>query len=423
MSEPTPIKPHVLVLGGGFAGLEATFNLRARLGRHVDLTLVSDSTAFKFKPNTIYIPFGKEPERYVVDLMPAMERRSVRFVHGRAFAIDPEAKRVTTDREVLGYDYLVVATGATMRAEEVPGLAEHGNTIWTPEEMLRLRERFEQVVAAARSGTRQRVVFMVPPQNKCAGPLYEMVMMLDTWLRRREVRDAVEITYATYESHYIQAFGPRLHEVVVREFDRRGITGHVATRVSEVTASRVHFSDGLVLDFDLLVSFPPYVAATRFDGLPADDRGFLGTVATTRQVIDSPDIYAVGDAGDFPVKQAFLALLQADTAAEHIAQRIQGAHPDARFEPVSMCIMEQFDTATFAQVPLMTTGDPAMPVKVRDDRPELYKVGTNEIWRLGKKMLGTVLPARFKAGLPFHAGATWAAMAAGLDVMAHVFAD
>jgi hypothetical protein len=57
------------------------------------------------------------------------------------------------------------------------------------------------------------------------------------------------------------------------------------------------------------------------------------------------------------------------------------------------------------------------------DRQDLYKVGTDEIWRVGKKLLGTVLPARFRAGLPFHAGATWRAMAVGLDAMAAVFAD
>jgi sulfide:quinone oxidoreductase len=55
----------VVVLGGGFGGLEAAFYLRHRLGDRVDLTLVSDQDHFLFKPNTIYIPFGEgsgEPE-------------------------------------------------------------------------------------------------------------------------------------------------------------------------------------------------------------------------------------------------------------------------------------------------------------------------------------------------------------------------
>ena len=70
------------------------------------------------------------------------------------------------------------------------------------------------------------------------------------------------------------------------------------------------------------------------------------------------DVYAPGDAGDFPVKQAFLAFLQADAVADHIAATSTGAPFAQPFDPVSMCVMEMFDTATFAQVPLEMTGDP-----------------------------------------------------------------
>ena len=60
----------------------------------------------------------------------------------------------------------------------------------------------------------------MPPNNKCAGPLYEIVFMLETWLRREGMRERVKITYSTFEQSFIQAFGPRLHEVVVAEFAR-----------------------------------------------------------------------------------------------------------------------------------------------------------------------------------------------------------
>ena len=130
-----------------------------------------------------------------------------------------------------------------------------------------------------------------------------------------------------------------------------------------------------------------------------------------------PDIYAPGDAGDFPVKQAFLAFLQADTVAEHIAAAA-GAHAfDKPFDPVSMCIMEMFDKATFAQVPLQLTDDPARPVTVRPDADGDYKVGTGTVWRLGKKMLGATVPMRFHAGEPFHAGLGWQMMEVGLKGM------
>jgi NADH dehydrogenase FAD-containing subunit len=422
MNDPHAL-PKVVVLGSGFGGLETTFYLRKRLGKRAQITVVSNADKFLFKPNTIYMPFGKPLDELTFELAPVFERRHIRFVKGEAYAIDPGAKTVSTSDGVVPYDQLVVATGAAMRPEEIPGLAEHANTIWSPAEMSRLGGSLRALVERAKAGAKARVVFLVPPNNKCSGPLYELVLMTDTWLRRQGVREQIEMRYATYEAHFIQAFGPRLHEVITGEFTRRGIVGTNLAVVKAVEPGRVVFTNGTSELFDLLVSFPPYVAAQRYDALPSDDRGFLHTDVRTRQVQDFPDVYAVGDTADFPVKQAFLALLQADAVGEHIAERVLGEEPTAAFDPVSMCIMEQFDKATFAQVPLRLTGDPSLPVAVRDEVPEMYRVGSGAIWRMGKKMLGGAIPHRFAAGLPFHAGTTWAVMEAGLKVMTAAFTD
>ncbi len=246
--------------------------------------------------------------------------------------------------------------------------------------------------------------------------------MLDTWLHRNRGRGAVDIAWSTYEASFIQAFGPRLHDVVVGEFARRGITGYPGYVVDRVEPGEVVYRNGESLPYDLLVSFPPYVAATPFAGLPQDERGFLRTDPLTRQVIGHPNIYAVGDAGDFPVKQAFLAFLQSDVAAEHVAAQVRGVPSAATFDPVSMCVMEEFDTATFAQVPLRLTGRSDRPIEVRPDANRLYRVGSSPAWRLGKKLLGVYLPWRFRAGNPFHAGWPWKGMELGLKLMSEVLA-
>ncbi len=415
-------QPRIVILGGGFGGLEAAFYLRMRLRDRADITLVSNQDHFLFKPNTIYIPFGLEPERLMIPLAEPARRQDIRWVQASVREIDPHRQKVQADGQILPYDYLVIATGAGMRAEEIPGLAEHAYTIWTPQEMLQLRTGIQKLVEKAREGQTQEVLFVVPPNNKCSGPLYEIVFMLDTWLRKQGVRSRVSITYTTYEKSFIQAFGPRLHKVVTEEFERRGIVGQTEYVVERVEPGRVFYRNGEVLPYDLLISFPPYVAAASFPNLPTDDRGFIQTDLGTRQVVGHPNIYAVGDAADFPVKQAFLALLQGDTAADQIASRIMGEEPRLQFEPTSMCVMEQFDTATFAQVPLRVTGRPDLPIEVREEAIHLYKVGSSPLWRLGKALLGLYLPWRFRNGKPFHAGLPWEGMELGLKVMSAVLA-
>ena len=414
--------PKVVVLGGGFAGLESAYYLKWRLKNKVDITIVSDRPNFLFKPNTIYIPFGMEPEKLMFPLDKTAAKAGVKFKLARAEEIDPTSKIVRTSEGDISYDFLVVATGAKMRPEEIPGMQENAQTIFTPAEMLKLRAAYNALLENAKAGQQQTVRFLVPPNNKCSGPLYEMVFMLDTWLRRNKVRDRVAINYATFEKGYIQAFGPRLNVHVEEEFAKRGIHGDKEHVIASIAADHARFTNGAELPHDLLVSFPPYAAATPFAGLPMDDRGFIATEMASRQVVGFPDIYAAGDTGDFPVKQAFLAFLQGDAVAESLASRILGNKAAIGFEPMSMCVMEQLDRATFAQVPLRLTGNPALPVEVPQEAYGDYKMGNSSIWRLGKKMLGFYLPWRFRNGKPFHAGLPWKGMELGLKAMSGVLA-
>jgi NADH dehydrogenase FAD-containing subunit len=95
---------------------------------------------------------------------------------------------------------------------------------------------------------------------------------------------------------------------VSEEFEQRGIQGYTEYVVKRVEKDEVVYCNGKRFPYDLLISFPPYVASTPFPGLPTDERGFIQTDLSTRQVVRHPEIYAVGDAGDFPIKQAFLAV-------------------------------------------------------------------------------------------------------------------
>jgi sulfide:quinone oxidoreductase len=417
-------RPRIVVAGAGFAGLEAAYLLKMRLHDDADVTIVAPNEKFVFRPNTIYLPFGGEVESLLVDLDKPLRRKHITHHRASVKAVDAERRLVETDDGAkLPYDHLVIATGASMRPEEIPGLREHACTIWTIDEMLDFEQRLAAMTERAKKGQHQTALLAVAPNNKCAGPLYEIVFMMETWLRRQGVRDQVDIRYRTFERNYIQAFGPRLHEVVTAEFSERGIDGRTESLLAEVRKNEVIFADGTTEAYDLLVAFPPYASGMVYEGLPSDERGFLQTELGTRQVVGHPEIYAPGDAGDFPVKQAFLAFLQADATADHITAQVRSKTFHNDFDPVSMCVMEMLDKATFAQVPLRLTGDPDRPVEVRPDAGDDYKVGVSPMWRLGKKMLGMYLPMRFHAGEPFHAGMGWQMMEVGLKGMRGVLAD
>jgi len=205
-----------------------------------------------FKPNTIYVPFGGDPEKLKVDLERPTKKKKIEFILGKVTKVDPKKKKVYIGKKEVTYDYLIISTGSGMRPKEIKGLTEYADTVWTVGAMLELRNKFSNLVKDCKDGKDKKVLFLVPPGNMCSGPLYEMVQMLDIWLRKQGVRDKVEITWTTKESGYIHAFGPRLNTAVEAEFKKRGIAGYKEYIVKSIDSKKV-------MATDIMQESPPFV--------------------------------------------------------------------------------------------------------------------------------------------------------------------
>jgi sulfide:quinone oxidoreductase len=406
------------------AGVEAALLLKARLFGQVDVRLVLEDDYFQLRPNLVYLPFGADSASSGIYLEGGLDRAEIAYEKGHVEGLDTDAGQV----ELAGggrrsYEHLVIATGASPRPGEVPGLEEHAVSIWDAAGMLTLRERFMHLRGEAREGVQRRVLFVVPQHNQCSLPLYEVALMLDTWLRREDARERVDIGFVTHEASFAEAGGPRVHELFEGEFAERGIAGRAAERATEVSPHEVSFADGHTEDFDLLVTIPAHAQPVRYDGLPVDERGFLRVESASRQVQGHPELYAPGGAGDFPLKDTFLSLLEADAVGDHLVATITGGEFKRPFDAVTMNVIDMLDRAAFAQVPLEATGDPDHPVGLRSGAEDDYKVGVSPAWRGGKRLFASYLLMRFSAGEPFRAGVGWRLMDVGVRAMSGMLAD
>lgn len=405
--------PVIVVVGGGMGGVETTAGLVNKLGDKAKIVLVSETDELALRPFFIYPPFShifKRRRMTHLGLRSAAARRGVEFQKWRVDEIDPAAGVIRSDGRQMPYDHLILATGAGMQPDDVPGMIENSETIWGFQDSLRLAKAVEQMIDRAKQGEQQHVLFNVPENNKCAGPLYEMVFMLETYLRRKKVRDQFRITWTTFEKSFIAAFGPKLDERTTQEFNERDIEALREMRIDRVEPKRAIYKDGTSIDFDWMISFPPYAGHTQFDSMPTDDRGFIHADPDTRKVRGMENIYVVGDAGDFPVKQAFLALGMASTVAHNIAREIKGKAGHDSFDPLSMCIMEQLDSGLYAQVPLHLTGEPTSAVEVPEERMNEYIVRGSKLWQMGKWGMYMMLAFQMGRLQTFHEGPLWSAM-------------
>lgn len=120
---------HILVLGGGFAGVSAAVVAADEInqaGGNAMISLVSDSDQMTIRPRL----YEKNPETLRAPIRPALDPAGIAFVQGRVSGIDTAKNTVTLeDGRDLSYDRLILATGSELPPLPVPGVAEHTHNI------------------------------------------------------------------------------------------------------------------------------------------------------------------------------------------------------------------------------------------------------------------------------------------------------
>src|ERR1043166_8731619 len=93
------MKLRVVVLGAGFGGLELTALLSEAISVDLELTLIDRSDSFYFGFSKLDVLFGRKEAEAVRIPYRAIVKPGVRFVRESVTAIDPGARRVTTDQQ------------------------------------------------------------------------------------------------------------------------------------------------------------------------------------------------------------------------------------------------------------------------------------------------------------------------------------
>ena len=338
----------VLVLGGGFAGLESAIQLRRR---GYDVTLVSDRPYLFVYPTSIWIPTGEAPfEDACLDLGDVARRRGLRLVVGRVESVSGAARRAIVDGRTLTADHLVLAMGASRLRPE--GVAHTQTLGGDPEATRRFRVALEALLG--RGEGRIAVGFGGNPKDGSAvrgGPAFELIFNLDTMLRRRGLRDRFTLTFFAPMERPGERMGARAVATVGRMFGRLGIGTRYGKKIVRFTEAGVELEGGGRLDADLVAFIPAGDGhpIARASDLPLNDAGFV-RIDPTCAVPGLPGVWAVGDVAALEgpawrAKQGHLAEAMARTAAENAAAVDAGRAPVASYldHMAIVCLMDTGD--------------------------------------------------------------------------------
>jgi sulfide:quinone oxidoreductase len=313
---------NVLIVGGGPAALEAALRLHRLAGDRVATTLLAPDTEFTYRPLSVLQPFASGRawsyplSRFATDSGFTQKRAKLARVDVAGRAVE------TTEDERIGYDVLLVATGAILARPFAGATVFTGSAADV--------EALHGLVQDVEDGYTRSIAFVAPPETTWPLPLYELALM--TAERAFEMSEKVELHIVTPEAAPLGMFGPEASRELAALLESAGITLHASARVEQVEAGRVRLGPGKELQVERVVSLPR-IDGPAIAGLPADAGGFLVTDSHGR-VNGAPGVYAAGDITAFPIKQGGIACQQADAAAAQIAVDAGAAVEAEPFAPV-----------------------------------------------------------------------------------------
>lgn len=335
----------IAIIGNGFAALSAARKLR-QLDRQVGITVIAPRPELIFLPSLIWMPSGlRKASDLIVPLAGFLDKHRIDFHAGEASGLEDHGRVVTTSNGPVANDGLIVACGGRF-IKKLPGI-EHA---LTPCDGIAAVERIGERVNGLNSGT-IALGFAGNPNEPTAmrgGPMFEFLFGFDTQLRREGRRDKIKLVFFNPMPNPGNRLGATAVKRLLGEMTRRDIATHLGHKLSGFEAGKVKTEGG---DFaaDVIVFMPGLTGNTWFDqtDLPRSPGGLLKADAYCR-VEGRERIYVAGDAGSFPgpdwmPKQAHMADLQAEAAAENLLGELSGSAPHKTFKVELLCVVDSLD--------------------------------------------------------------------------------
>jgi sulfide:quinone oxidoreductase len=282
-------------------------------GGEIDVTLIDKNDSFVFGFSKLDLMFGREKPDAVRMAYGEIAKPGVRVLRETVTAIDPEARRVTTDAGTHEADVLVVALGADYDIDATPGLAEGGNEFYS----VPGAERLAGIIPTFSRG--HAVIGVCGAPFKCPPAPSECALLLNEELTARGVRDACRISFVIPLPTPVPP-SPETSAALEKEFAERDINLIAGRRVNALDPERkvAILDDGAELPFDLFLGVPKHRAPAVVIASGMTEDGYVPVDSATLET-RFPGVYAVGDVATAGVPKAGVF---AEGAARIVAQTL-----------------------------------------------------------------------------------------------------
>ena len=328
----------VLILGGGFGGIATARRLKQTLNEEDEVILVDRRDHFMVGFRKTWALTGQSTLEDGQRPLDSLTSLGIRVMRDPVTRIDPTARTAWMGDQRLSADALVVALGAELASEAIPGFQQYALNVYDPEDI----PRAAQALREFQGGKLLIGVFGVP--YKCPPAPYEMALLIRETLEGRGVNAEMEVF--TPQPVSMPLLGQVGCDIIESRLADNGITFLPNRKANAVEANEVIFPNER-RRFDLLFGIPPHrpPAVVRESGLVGESGWVLANSRTLETQF--PGVYAIGDvvqiamANGKPLPKAgVFAEGMGETVAERIAATLAGKEPEAEFQGEGGCYLE-----------------------------------------------------------------------------------
>jgi NADH dehydrogenase len=334
-------KKNIVILGAGYGGVHAAKILSKKYKKNndVEITLIDRNPVHTLMTELHEVAGGRvEPDSVQVDLRKIFYRSKVNIITEEVKDVNINDKVLTTEFSEYSYDYLILGTGSEPAYFGVPGVKEHGFSLWSLEDALKIRHHIENMfkLASKERNAQKRQAMLTFAVAGAGFTGIEMLGELMEWKKKlcREYNvDPEDVKLMVVEAldNILNILDAKMALKAEKYMVKHKVEILKNSAITEVTPSEVTLKNGKKISTRTLIwtcGVQGNSFASKF-GLTLTKNGRIST-NEFMQANDNENVYVVGDAAFLEegkskgLPQIVEAALQtAETASHNIIADIE----------------------------------------------------------------------------------------------------
>lgn len=340
-------KKNIVILGAGYGGVHAakTLSKKYKKNNDIEITLIDRNPVHTLMTELHEVAGGRvEPDSVQVDLRKIFHKTKVNIITEEVKDVNVNKQVLVTEFSEYKYDYLILGTGSEPAYFGVPGVQEHGFSLWSLEDAIKIRHHIENMfkLASKERNSKKRQAMLTFAVAGAGFTGIEMIGELIEWKKKlcseyNVDQNDVSLMVVEALNNILNILDDKMALKAERYMVKHKVEILKNAAITEVTPDEVILKDGRKISTKTLI-WTCGVQGSSFAksfGLSLTNRGRINT-NEFMQSLDKENVYVVGDAAFLEEGKANglpqiveAALQTAETAAKNIIADIQNTEKKA----------------------------------------------------------------------------------------------